>query len=64
MHMDAFTHNAYIEEFTEYQDFKDVFQQWQGKIHVEEGDGKADYHRQNGFPYKLENIYAPNGERL
>jgi hypothetical protein len=27
MHMDAFTHNAYIEEFTEYQDFKDVFQQ-------------------------------------
>jgi hypothetical protein len=53
MHMDPFTHDAYKEAYTEDEDFKEVFQQLQGQIHIEEGDGKVDYHFQNGLLYKL-----------
>jgi hypothetical protein len=49
MHMEPFTHDAYKEAYIEDEDFKEVFQQLQGQIHVEEGDGKVDYHLQNGF---------------
>nr|KUM48645.1 hypothetical protein ABT39_MTgene4660 [Picea glauca] len=48
MHMEPFTHDAYKEGYTEDEDFKEVFQQLQGQIHVEESDSKADYHLQNG----------------
>lgn len=48
MHMEPFTHDAYKEAYTEDEDFKEVFQQLQGQIHVEESDSKADYHLQNG----------------
>jgi hypothetical protein len=42
--MDPFTHDSYKEAYTEDEDFKEVFQQLQGQICVEEGDGKGDYH--------------------
>jgi hypothetical protein len=35
MHMEPFIHDAYKEACTKYEDFKEVFQQLQGKIHVE-----------------------------
>jgi hypothetical protein len=44
IHMDPFTHDAYKEAYTKYEYFKEVFQQLQGQIHIEEGDGKVDYH--------------------
>ena len=34
MHMEHFTHDAYKEEYTKYEDFKEVFQQLQGQFHV------------------------------
>jgi hypothetical protein len=34
MHMDPFTHDAYKEAYTEDEDFKEVFQQLQGRIHI------------------------------
>jgi hypothetical protein len=40
MHMEPFTHDAYIDD----EDFKEVFQHLQGQIHIEEGDKKDDYH--------------------
>ena len=58
--MDPFTHDAY----TKYGDLKEVFQQLQGQIHIEEGDGKDDHNFQNGLLYKLENICVPKGKRL
>jgi hypothetical protein len=64
MHMDPFTHDAYKEAYTEDEDFKEVFQQLQGQIHVEEGDNKVDYHLQNGLLYKLDKLYVPKGEIL
>jgi hypothetical protein len=64
MHMDPFTHDAYKEAYTEDEDFKEVFQQLQGQIHIEEGDGKDDYHFQNGLLYKLDKLCVPKGERL
>jgi hypothetical protein len=44
MKMDMFTHDAYKEAYIKNEDFKEVFQQLQGQIHIEEGDGKVDYH--------------------
>ena len=49
IHMDYFTHDAFKEASTKDEDFKDVFHQLQGQIHVEEGDGKANYHIHNGY---------------
>ena len=64
MHMEPFTHDAYKEEYTEDEDFKEVFQQLQGHFHVEEGDIKADYHLQDELLYKLDKLCVPKGERL
>jgi hypothetical protein len=36
MHMEPFTHDAYKEAYTKDEDFKEVFQQLQGQVHVEE----------------------------
>ena len=44
MHMEHFTHEAYIKAYIEDEDFKEVFWQLQGQTHIEEGDGKVDYH--------------------
>jgi hypothetical protein len=62
--MDPFTHEAYKETYTKDEDFKGVFQQLQGQIHIEEGDNKVDYHFQNGLLYNLDNIFVPKGERF
>jgi hypothetical protein len=62
MHMDPFTHYAYKEAYTKYEDFKEVFQQLQGQIHIEEGDGKVNYHFHNGLLYKRDKLYVPKGE--
>jgi hypothetical protein len=62
MHMEPFTHDAYKEAYTEDEDFKEVFQQLQGQIHIEEGDNKDDYHFQNGLLYKLDKLCVPKGE--
>jgi hypothetical protein len=64
MHMDPFTHDAYKEAYIEDKDFKEVFQQLQSQIHIENGDGKVDYHFQNGLLYKLHKLYVPKGKRL
>jgi hypothetical protein len=60
MHMDHFTHDAYIED----EDFKEVFKKLHGQICVEEGDRKVDYHLHNGLLYKLDNLHVPKCERL
>jgi hypothetical protein len=39
--MDPFTHDAYKEAYIEDEEFKKVFQQLQGQIHIEEGDRKG-----------------------
>jgi hypothetical protein len=62
MHMEPFTHDAYKEAYTEDEDFKEVFQQLQGQIHIEKGDDKADYHFQNGLLCKIDKLYVPKGE--
>jgi hypothetical protein len=64
MHMEPFTHDAYKEAYTEDEDFKEVLQQLQGQIHVEEGDSKVDYHLWNRLLYKLDKLFVPKGERL
>ena len=43
MHMDPFIHDAYKEECTEDEYFKEVFQYPQGQFHVQEGDINDDY---------------------
>jgi hypothetical protein len=35
MHMDPFTHDAYKEAYIEDEEFKEVFQQLHGQIHIE-----------------------------
>ena len=35
IHMEPFTHDAYKEEYTEDEDFKEVFHQMQGQFHLE-----------------------------
>jgi hypothetical protein len=62
MHMDPFTHDAYKEAYIEDEDFKEVFHQLQGQIHIEEGDNKAYYHFQNWLLYKLNKHRVPKGE--
>jgi hypothetical protein len=64
MHMDPFTHDSYKEEYTEEEDFKEVFKQLQGQIHVEEGDDKDNYHLHSDCLYKLDKLYVPKGELL
>jgi hypothetical protein len=64
MHMELFTHDAYKEACLEDEDFKEMFQQLQGQIHIEEGDGNDGYHFQNGLLYKLDKLCVPKGERL
>ena len=64
MHMEPFTNDAYKEDYTEDEDFKEVFQQLQGKFHVEEGDNKVDYHLQDNLLYKLDKLYVLKGEIL
>jgi len=49
MHLDPFTHDTYKDEYIEDEDFKKVFQQLQGQVHVEEGNNKDDYYIQMGF---------------
>jgi hypothetical protein len=44
MQMDPFIHDAYKDTYAEYEDFKEVFLQLQGQIHVEEDGGKDNYH--------------------
>jgi hypothetical protein len=63
MHMDPFAHDEYKEAYTKYEDFKEVYQQRQGQIHIE-GDNKANYHFHNGLLYKLDKICVPKGEQL
>jgi hypothetical protein len=62
--MDSFTHDAYKEAYTEDEDFKEVFQWLWGQICIEEGDNKAYYHIQSGFPYKIVKLCIPKGERF
>jgi hypothetical protein len=64
IHMEPFTHDAYKEAYIEDEDFKEVFQQLQGQIHIEEGDNKVDYNLQNGLLYKLDKFCVPKGKRL
>ena len=64
MHIEPFTHDAYKEEYIEYEDFKEVFQQIQVQFHVEEGDNKVDYHLHDGLLYKLDKLHILKGERL
>ena len=35
MHMEHFTHDAYKDEYTKDEEFKEVFQQLRGQFHVE-----------------------------
>lgn len=44
MHMDPFTNDAYKEAYSEYEDFKELYQQLQSQIHVHEGDNTIQYH--------------------
>jgi hypothetical protein len=64
MHLEPFTHDAYIETYLEDEDYEEVSQQLQGQIHIEEGDNKDDYHFHNGLLYKLDKLCVPKGERL
>ena len=64
MPMDPFTHDAYKEAYTWYEDFKEVFQELHGKIHIEEGDKKDYYHFHNVLIYKLDKIHVPKFEWL
>ena len=62
--MDPFTHDAYKESYREDENFKEVFQQLQGQIHIEEGDSKDEYHLENGLLYNLDKLYVPKGDIL
>jgi hypothetical protein len=62
MHMEIFTHDAFKEAYTEDEDFKEVFQQLQGQIHIKEGSRKVDYHFHNGLLYKLDKLCVSKGE--
>ena len=62
--MEPFTHDAYKEAYTRDEDFKEVFQQREGQIHIEQGDGKDDYHFQNGLLYMIVKLYVPKYERF
>jgi hypothetical protein len=62
--MYTFSHDTYRDEYIENEDFKEVFQHLQEQIRIKEGDGKDDYHLQNGLLYKLDKIYVSKGERL
>jgi hypothetical protein len=62
MHMDPFTHDAYKEECTEDEDFKEAFQRLHGQIHIEEGDDKDDYHFYNRLLYKINKVCIPKGK--
>jgi hypothetical protein len=62
MHMEPFTHDTYKETYIEDVNFKEVFRQLQGQIHIEEGDEKAHNHFQNGLLYNLDKIFFPKGE--
>jgi hypothetical protein len=64
MHMEPLTHDAYKEAYVEDEEFKAVFQQLHGRIHVEEGDDYAGYHLQNGLFFKLDKLCVPKCERL
>jgi hypothetical protein len=64
MHMDPFTHDAYKEAYIEYEDFKEVFQQLQGQIYIEEGDSKDDHHLLNGFLYNIDKLCVPKDKIL
>jgi hypothetical protein len=54
----------HIKRPIEHEDFEVMFQKLQGKIHVEEGDSKNDYHIHNGLIYKLDKLCNPKGEIL
>jgi len=62
--MEPFNHDAYKYAYIECDDFKEVIQQLNGWINVEEGDNKGEYHLWNGLLYNLENIYVPKSEIL
>jgi hypothetical protein len=64
MHMNPLTHDGYKEEYTKYEDFKEIFQWMQGQVHEEEGDKKHDYDIQDGFFYKLHKLCVSKGERM
>jgi hypothetical protein len=64
IHIDPFTHDAYKETYTKDEDFKDMFQQTQFQIHIEEGDRKDDYHFQNYLLYNIDKTHVPKGERM
>jgi hypothetical protein len=64
MYMDCFTHDAYKEVYIEDADFKEVFQQLEGQINIEEGDKKDGYHFQNGLLYNLDKLCVNKGEPL
>jgi hypothetical protein len=64
MHMKPFIHDAYKEAYTKDEDFKDVFQQLHGQIRVEKGDGKDDYHLQNGVALQFRQALCFKGEIL
>jgi hypothetical protein len=62
MQMETFTHDAYIEEYTENEEDKDIFQRLQGQVHEEKVANKANYHLQDGFLYKMDKLYVTKGE--
>lgn len=63
-HMDPFTHDAYRERYAKDEDFKVVFQELNGQIHVEDGDNKVDCYLYNGLLYRLNKLCVPKGESL
>jgi len=64
MYMEPFTHDAYIEAYSEDEDFKEVYQQLQIHIHVHDGENTIDYHLQDGLLYRMDKLCVPKGEQL
>ena len=53
-------HEIYIEQYDQYDDFKDVYATLSQENHVEE----LDYHVHNKLFYHLWNLCVPRGERV
>lgn len=64
MQMEPFTHDAYIEAYSEDEDFNEVYQQLQTQSHVYDGDNIIDYHLQDGLLYMMDKLCVPKGECL
>ena len=64
MCMENFTHDTQKEEYIEYENFQEVFWKPQFQVCVEEGDNEVDYDPQDGFLYKMDQLYVSKGEIL